>query len=336
MIERADNSVSVTNTEYPRNNHCRQKSILMFVAMVSRGSSICNALHPHKIICPNNINILFGSQQRTVGACFVNQSSSRSTRLHVPTTLLMSAHTNLQSSTNEKSTPKPTKKKAGTGLLRQLPPLSPHTELLSRASRQTYNNIKDDPKILNVKRRTQKRGAQTLDHLQQSLCKPLRETVDSYKRLYKKMHPFERVVMDLTVTSLQKKDGTTLSSLLEEVHTCRKEIMELSKDWISKVKSAGSAKEAYEFTEEGKDSIGKVFDVLLGECWGGMVDIQRALRQVPMVRLDCPAVVLVGAPNVGELLAGYSKLLAFLTLSDHLNFVKFSFQRQIIDSTCHL
>lgn len=271
--------------------------------MVSRSSVICNAAHPQK-----NINILTSSQWRTASACFANQSSSGATRHHVvPNTLLMSTHTHIQSSsTNDKSTSKRIKKKApGTGLLRQLPPLSPHTELLSRASRQTYNSIKDDPKVSNVKRRTQKRGAQTLDHLQQSLCKPLRETVDSYKRLYKNMHPFERVVMDLTVTSLQKRDGTTLSSLLEEVHTCRKEIMELSKDWISKVKSAGSAKEAYEFTEEGKDSIGKVFDELLGECWGGMVDIQRALRKVPMVRLDCPAVVLVGAPNVGELCYGF-------------------------------
>ena len=114
------------------------------------------------------------------------------------------------------------------------------------------------------------------------------------------MHPFERVVMDLTVTSLQKRDGTTLSTLLEEVNESRKEVMELSKDWISKIKSASTAREAYEFTEEGKESVGKVFDDLLGECWGGMVEIQRALRKVPMVRLDCPAVVLVGAPNVGE------------------------------------
>lgn len=106
--------------------------------------------------------------------------------------------------------------------------------------------------------------------------------------------------MDLTVMALQKKDGTTLSTLLEDVNECRKEVIELSKDWIVKIKAAESAREAYEFTEEGKESVGKVFDDLLGDCWSGMADIQRALRKVPMVRLDCPAVVLVGAPNVGE------------------------------------
>ncbi len=108
--------------------------------------------------------------------------------------------------------------------------------------------------------------------------------------------------MDLTVTSLQKRDGTTLSTLLEEVHTSRVEIMNLSKDWISKIKGSESAKEAFQYLEEGKESVARVWEELLEDCWGGMVEIQRALRGVPMVRLDCPAVVLVGAPNVGELI----------------------------------
>ena len=298
-----------------------------FVVVASRGSLACNAA---------NTNVLVrhaGYIKRSSNPCFVSHSISDTSRqgaavrplpslsrrplsigsapatfYRSPTQLCMSTQTNPKQSSSQstnkskiKSSSKPIKKKSpGTGLLRQLPPLSPHAEILSRSTRQTYNTIKDDPKVSNVKRRTQKRGAQTLDFLQQSLCRPLRETVDTYKRLYRNMHPFERVVMDLTVTSLQKRDGTTLSSLLEEVNDARKEVMELSKDWISKIKSAESAREAYEFTEEGKESVGRVFDDLLGDCWGGMVEIQRALRKVPMVRLDCPAVVLVGAPNVGE------------------------------------
>lgn len=114
------------------------------------------------------------------------------------------------------------------------------------------------------------------------------------------MHPFEKVVMDLTVRARQKKDGLTLSTLLDEIHEGRKELLQLSKDWISKIKSSGTAREAYECTEEAKEVLGKVFLDLIQEPWSGVIELQKSLRNVPIVRLDCPAVVLVGAPNVGK------------------------------------
>ena len=45
--------------------------------------------------------------------------------------------------------------------------------------------------------------------------------------------------------------------------------------------------------------LGKVFLDLFQEPWSGIMELQKSLRNVPIVRLDCPAVVLVGAPNVG-------------------------------------
>ena len=114
------------------------------------------------------------------------------------------------------------------------------------------------------------------------------------------MHPFEKVVMELTIRARQKKDGLSLSTTLEEIHEGRKEILQLSKDWISKIKNSPSAREAYECTEEAKDVLGQVFLDLIDEPWSGVQELQKSLRNVPIVRLDCPAVVLVGAPNVGK------------------------------------
>ena len=88
---------------------------------------------------------------------------------------------------------------ANTGQLRLLPPLQPATEILSQASRQTYQEVREDMSIVNAKRRTQKQGAQTIDLLSQKLCTPLRETVRTYERELRGMHPFETVVMELTV-----------------------------------------------------------------------------------------------------------------------------------------
>lgn len=122
------------------------------------------------------------------------------------------------------------------------------------------------------------------------------------------MHPFEKVVMELTIRARQKKDGLTLSQVLGEIHEGRKEILQLSKDWIAKIKTSDSAREAFEYTEEAKEQIGNVFLDLIQEPWTGIQELQRSLRNVPVVRLDQPAVVLVGAPNVGTYACLYSCL----------------------------
>jgi GTP1/Obg family GTP-binding protein len=191
-------------------------------------------------------------------------------------------------------------KKSNTGRLRLLPPLQPACEILARASKQTYYEIKDDVSIVNVKRRTQKKGAQTIDLLAQKLCMPLREAVQTYERELRYMHPFETVVMELTIRARQKKDGVSLSSLLDEIHDGRKELYQLAKDWITKIKDCPTTKETYDCTEEAKTAIGKTFIDLIDVPWTGVMELQRSLRNAPVVRLDCPAVVLVGAPNVGK------------------------------------
>jgi GTP1/Obg family GTP-binding protein len=201
---------------------------------------------------------------------------------------------------NKKSKQKQQKPQSNTGRLRQLPPLQPATEILSRAQRQTYQSIKDDTKIANIRRRTQKRGAQTIDSLCQKLCAPLKQTVQTYQREFKHMHPFEKVVMDLTIRARQKRDGLSLLSLLDNVHQGRVELLSLSKDWIYKIKNADTARESYEYTEEAKEVLANVFIDLIQESWSGVAELQKSLRNVPIVRLDCPAVVLVGAPNVGK------------------------------------
>jgi GTP1/Obg family GTP-binding protein len=201
---------------------------------------------------------------------------------------------------NPKKQPQQRKPQSNTGRLRQLPPLQPATEILSRSQRLTYQTIKDDTKIANVRRRTQKRGAQTIDLLCQKLCSPLKHTVQTYERELKYMHPFEKVIMELTIRSRQKKDGLSLSTLLHDIHQGRKELLSLTKDWIYKIKNAQSARESYEFTEEAKELLSKVFLDLIQESWSGIAELQKSLRDVPIVRLDCPAVVLVGAPNVGK------------------------------------
>jgi GTP1/Obg family GTP-binding protein len=87
---------------------------------------------------------------------------------------------------------------------------------------------------------------------------------------------------------------------LDEIHDGRKELYQLAKDWITKIKNCDTTKETYDCTEEAKTAIGKTFIDLIDVPWTGVMELQRSLRNAPVVRLDCPAVVLVGAPNVGK------------------------------------
>jgi len=124
--------------------------------------------------------------------------------------------------------------------------------------------------------------------------------VNGYKREIAALHDFEKVVADLTVKARKKKDGVSLLAILEEVHECRKDILECGKEWVQKAKHAETAKGAMEVMVEGQKVLLERFDLKLKKPLLLLIDIQKALRTTPAVRLDTPAVVLVGAPNVGK------------------------------------
>jgi nucleolar GTP-binding protein len=139
-----------------------------------------------------------------------------------------------------------------------------------------------------------------LNALTQALCIPLRDVVDGYKRELRRLHPFERVVADLTARARQKKDGLTLEDVLVEIHEARKLILEAGKEWIYKAKHAETAKEANDYTNEGIDKLMELYQEFAFEPVAGILGLQRSLRSAPAIQLDTPAVVLVGAPNVGK------------------------------------
>jgi len=188
---------------------------------------------------------------------------------------------------------------ANTGGLRRLPVVKAPKELMDKA-KKSARIIAADTSVKNARNRARKHGAETINALSQALCIPLRDLVKGYKREWRQLHPFERVVADLTARSRQKQDGLTISIVLDDIHEARKEILASGKDWISKVKSAETAREADDVTQEGQDSLLELYDVLAAPAVSGILGVQRSLRSAPVVRLDTPAVVLVGAPNVGK------------------------------------
>lgn len=85
-----------------------------------------------------------------------------------------------------------------------------------------------------------------------------------------------------------------------EINEVRKEILQAGKDWTAKSKLAETAREAGSSREEALEALVALFDRLATPALEQIVDLQRSLRTAPIVQLDTPAVVLVGAPNVGK------------------------------------
>ena len=186
-----------------------------------------------------------------------------------------------------------------TGGLRRLPVVKSPSELMSRA-RKSVMKIKADKTIQNAKLRAKKHGSESITELVNSLCLPLRDTVRGYNNEWRRLHPFERVVADLTVAARQSEDGITLQVVLNEVHEARKMVLDSGKDWIAKIKATETAKEAGDTMQEGINALFILFETMATPPVSKIVDLQKSLRSAPIVNLDTPAVVLVGSPNVGK------------------------------------
>eukprot|EP00814_Leptocylindrus_danicus_P010840 CAMPEP_0116021940 /NCGR_PEP_ID=MMETSP0321-20121206/10689_1 /TAXON_ID=163516 /ORGANISM="Leptocylindrus danicus var. danicus, Strain B650" /LENGTH=406 /DNA_ID=CAMNT_0003492913 /DNA_START=236 /DNA_END=1456 /DNA_ORIENTATION=- len=206
----------------------------------------------------------------------------------------------MSSTTNAGNAKSRVKLNTETGGLRRLPVVKPHKEIIATARRQAYRESDPDKTIKNAKLRARKQATIKLDALTKALSKPLREAVDGYRRELRRLHPFEKVVADLTARARQKKDGLTLTDVLDDIHESRKEMLITGKDWVAKAKSAESARDAMQIMEEGEAALCETFSALAGDAVDGLLELQKSLRTTPAVRLDTPAVVLVGSPNVGK------------------------------------
>jgi GTP1/Obg family GTP-binding protein len=180
-----------------------------------------------------------------------------------------------------------------TGGLRRLPVVKSPKELADKA-RKVVRNVKADKTAQNAKTRARKHGVELLNALVQALCVPLRDVVRGYKSEWKRLHPFEKVVADLTARAREKKDGVTLQQQLDGIHEARKMLLDLGKEWIAKVKSAETAREAGESLGEGIEDLFACFDEFAAPPVNSILEIQRSLRSAPIVQLDTPAVVAVG------------------------------------------
>ena len=161
--------------------------------------------------------------------------------------------------------------------------------------------MKADKDIKNARLQSRKLAAVKLDTVTKELSVPLRQMGDGYRKVLRGLHPYERVVADLTVRALEKDGTASLSVVLADLKALHKEVTSTGKALASQAKDCASAAEALQLAEDGGNDIAGILERPEAQATLlQMMQIQKALRKVPVIELGVPSVVLVGAPNVGK------------------------------------
>jgi len=142
-------------------------------------------------------------------------------------------------------------------------------------------------------------AAQRMDAFGKEISQPLSKIIKQYESSLSNLHPFEATLADLTVRARAKRGHRTFLAQLGEVNELRKEALRLCKAAAGAANRADSKKEALEGMEAAQDEVRR----LLAENAEALLElnaIQQQVAKLPVVELQLPTVVLVGAPNVGK------------------------------------
>ena len=170
-----------------------------------------------------------------------------------------------------------------------------------RACRK-LKGISADKTIKNYRNQKRKHAAQSLDAVMKGLTVPITEILNSYKQTLRSLHPFESTVAELAITARVKAGSKHLSDILDDLKSLRAETSRVAKDFASRANKADTAIEAEELLEEGIATLRELYEDPEGPglVMADLVEIQKDLRRIPVIELNTPTVVLVGAPNVGK------------------------------------
>eukprot|EP01031_Cornospumella_fuschlensis_P029217 gene29217-35269_t len=179
-----------------------------------------------------------------------------------------------------------------------------------------------------------------IDGLMKALNSPLTSLLTLYEKGgIKRLHPYEAIVANLTITSREKAGHPSLPQLLSQLRALRSKTSTLSKMYAHQAAQASSAKECKDILATAVDALKELYGIKGNIGVGGarapdtsvkplqplseadedapiavpavvsegeylaleeMAALHKALRTVPVVDLSLPTVVLVGMPNVGK------------------------------------
>jgi len=160
--------------------------------------------------------------------------------------------------------------------------------------------MKPDPLIKNAKLRAQKQSSLKLQTLTTLLSKPLNERQKRWHQTFQNLHPFDDVVLRLTISNRVKIDGIELFSMMSKVDDGRKRIVKLGKELSGEVKKCERTKDVNDFTDDAVDQLLKLYKSTISPTLPYLNSYHKLLRTTPLYDFTSPTLLLIGAPNVGK------------------------------------
>jgi nucleolar GTP-binding protein len=115
------------------------------------------------------------------------------------------------------------------------------------------------------------------------------------------LHPYEAAVADLTIIARVKTGNPSLKDTLERLKQLRALTSKTAKEYAALASICVSAIEAKELLATGMAELERIYkEAEEATALDDLIAIQKDLRRIPVIDLDLPTVVLVGAPNVGK------------------------------------
>jgi NOG1 N-terminal helical domain len=127
-------------------------------------------------------------------------------------------------------------------------------------AQKTLRRVGMDKNIKNIRNANRKLTAQSLDTLMKALTSPLTEILDSYRKTFRELHPFEATVANLTVISRVKAGHRDLESMLADIKALRAQTSKIAKEYAGQAHNCTTAAEAKALLQSGIEDLQALYD----------------------------------------------------------------------------
>lgn len=158
--------------------------------------------------------------------------------------------------------------------------------------------VKIDTTVRDVRKRFRKYGAERIMWMKNRICRELRQVLQ-YPQLIRRLHPFERLSVELSLAHHMHSKGAPFGQLMAAIKDLKRRVHETAAYRAHCSSKAEKGREATFIADECiEDMLNMVTDA--EPMVQQFIEAQRVIFKTPRIDLDKPTCVFIGAPNVGK------------------------------------
>ncbi|CAK9060292.1 unnamed protein product [Durusdinium trenchii] len=184
--------------------------------------------------------------------------------------------------------------------IQEIEELTAAIDLVNQCRREitTRGEVKIKHHISDIRQRFRVYGAERMKYVRNFFNQRLKKIL-GYPKLIRRLHPFERLSVELALTHHWNKTGVAFGHALACLKELRLQIHEIGTHRANACMVAERGRLATFIADEG---IEEIFDLVTDwePVFQQFIGCQRAVFRSPSIDLDKPTVVFIGAPNVGK------------------------------------